>query len=41
MAYVCVSGLGSEQLIQRTIGPCKNCLKDASVEKKDINEVSD
>jgi hypothetical protein len=28
------------QLVQKTIQPCKNCLKDASVEKKDINEVS-
>lgn len=26
--------------MQRTIQPCKNCLKDAAVEKKDINEVS-
>jgi molecular chaperone DnaK len=26
-------------LVQKTIQPCKNCLKDASVEKKDINEV--
>lgn len=27
------------QLVQRTIQPCKSCLKDAAVEKKDINEV--
>lgn len=28
-----------DSLVQRTIQPCKNCLKDASVDKKDINEV--
>jgi len=28
-----------DSLVQRTIQPCKSCLKDASVEKKDINEV--
>jgi len=28
-----------DPLIQRTIAPCKQCLKDAGVEKKEINEV--
>lgn len=28
-----------ENLVQRTIGPCKNCLKDSGVKKEDINEV--
>lgn len=28
-----------DALVQKTIQPCKSCLKDAGVEKKDINEV--
>lgn len=36
-AWLCCVCVG--QLVQRTIQPCKSCLKDAAVEKKDINEV--
>ena len=28
-----------EHLVQKTIGPCKNCLKDSGVKKEDLNEV--
>jgi molecular chaperone DnaK len=28
-----------EELIERTIGPCKACLKDSGVEKNELNEV--
>lgn len=29
----------SEKLVQRSIGPCRQCMKDAQVEVKDISEV--
>lgn len=28
-----------DQLIQRTLGPCKTCLKDSGLKKEDLNEV--
>jgi molecular chaperone DnaK len=28
-----------DHLVQRTLGPCKNCLKDSGVKKDDLNEV--
>jgi len=28
-----------DDLVQRTVGPCRNCLKDAGVKKEDISEV--
>jgi molecular chaperone DnaK len=28
-----------EHLVQRSIGPCKNCLRDSGVKKEDLNEV--
>jgi molecular chaperone DnaK len=28
-----------DHLVQKTIGPCKNCLKDSGVKKDDLNEV--
>ena len=29
----------AEDLVERSIGPCRSCVKDAGVEKSDINEV--
>lgn len=28
-----------EHLVQKTLGPCKNCLKDSGVKKEDLNDV--
>jgi molecular chaperone DnaK len=28
-----------DHLVQKTIGPCKNCLKDSGVKKEDLNEI--
>ena len=28
-----------DSLVQKTIGPCKNCLKDSGVKKEDLNEI--